>query len=551
MKQELTAAIEDLVLNIFDIKVVIELFRPEEQYGDYTTNIALQLSKQLTKKPVDVANQLSLAMRHDLSKWVTEVTVAGPGFINLKLADNVLNGAITGHYKPSSKVSGLKTLIETNNPNPFKAMHIGHAFNAIMADTIANLLEIKGNQTHRVSYHGDVGNHVGMSMWAILGFLNGDLKKLQTIPIDQRNSFMSEMYIAGNKAYKEDELAKKEIEKLAEESFSQKDQFFKTVYETCKAWSMDLLQQTIKRLGCQPTEKQYFESQAESQGVKIVKQCVGPVFTKSDGALIFDGSKYGGYLCVFVSSRDRGLYAARDLGLMELKNQDYQPDQSYIITAEEQRAYFKTVIKAAELCLPELNCPTINIPTGTVKLATGKMSSRNGAVLDIEWLFKQIEKAVLERGAQATQDVLIGALRYEFLRIRIGGDVIFDIKQATSINSNSGPYLQYSYARARSILSKVDHKEKTLADNYQSLERSLLRKISEYSEIIDKASADLLPHRICTYLYELAQNFNRFYEANRVIDDPRQDIRLTLVEAYATTLRSGLTILGIASPDKM
>lgn len=549
MKEALTTAIAQAVSDLFAVEQLVELTRPDPQFGDYSTNVALQLAKTIGQPPRAIAESLAAKLRDALQAHIAEVTIAGPGFINLRVTDEVL------YQQAEQGITSAQTqkvVIETNNPNPFKAMHIGHAFNAIIGDTLANLLEAGGNEVHRVSYHGDVGSHVGKSMWALLKFVDGDPSKLQTVVPQDRNRFMSEMYAAGAKAYTEDEAIKEEINRLAEASFTLDDPVYKTVYETCKAWSFELLDATIARLGCKPGERKYLESEADAMGVATVKQHVGSVFSESDGAIIFEGEKYGGFTNVFVSSRGRGLYAARDLGLMQLKQREFNPQKSYIVTAEEQRDYFKGVIKAAELCMPELNGVTVNLSTGTVKLSTGKMSSRKGEVLDIAWLFEQVEQAVRARGAEPDADTLIGALRYEFLRVKLGGDVVFDVNEAVSVTGNSGPYLQYAHARARSILRKSSAAPTDTSDEpLQPDERALLRKLSEFAEVTDRAIAELAPHSICTFLYELAQEFNRFYEHNRVIDDPRQALRLSLVQRYADRLRDGLQLLGITAPEQM
>jgi arginyl-tRNA synthetase len=435
-------------------------------------------------------------------------------------------------------------------------MHIGHAFNAILADTIANLIDISGGTTHRVSYHGDVGAHVGKSMYSILHYLGGDLTALYAIPEQDRNSFMSRMYTEGASAYKDNEQAKTEIDVLAQQSFVLDDPLYKAVYETCTAWSFAQIDAIVQRLGNKPIERRYLESEADALGVQTVNQHVPDVFQQSDGALIFPGSQYGTFDNVFVSSGGRGLYGARDLGLMQLKHRDYPTaSKSYIVTAEEQRDYFKGVIKAAELALPELTGLTVNISTGTVKLSTGKMSSRTGDVLGIDWLFDVIAEAVVARGGEVTEGVVAGALRYQFLKVRVGSDVVFDISEAVSLQGNSGPYLQYAHARARSIVRKagpnIDQSTDLQGVELEPAERSFARKMGEYGDVIDNAAAELMPHLVCTYLYELAQTFNRFYENNRVLDDPRQSLRLSLVQAYATRLQSGLGLLGMYAPEKM
>lgn len=573
MKTELEQAIAAVVREQYDVQIEIDLTRPEAQFGDYATNVALQLAGKLGRNPREIAEEIATKLR-DFDDF-TDVIVAGPGFINIRLADEAMLKLIT--TEPAKSRAGMTVVIETNNPNPFKAMHIGHAMNAIVADTIANLLEASGAHTYRVSYHGDVGLHVGKSMWALLRYVDGDASKLNEILPAERNEFMSRMYAEGSRAYKEEEVAKAEIAELAKQSFTREDSLYASIYETVFAWSFTEIDDNMHRLGNKPVERRFLESDADMRGVKIVQDNVPKVFQESDGALVFKGSDHGTFDNAFVSSNGQGLYAARDLGLIQLKNEQYHPSKSYIITAEEQRDYFKGVLAAAGLCFPELKDITVNISTGMVKLSTGKMSSRDGGVITISWLFNQVAEAIRARGGEATEDVMVGALRYAFLKVRVGGDIIFDINESVSIQGNSGPYLQYAHARARSILSKAQNTDmrsmvasEQLADmsasdvspveratpllNNEGLEegeRALLRKLTEYVETVEKAMDELLPHYICTYLYELAQEFNRFYEKNRVIGDDRESVRLWLVGMYADTLRSGLSLLGIHAPEKM
>lgn len=541
--RELIAAV---VRERYDQEVVVQLTRPDEQFGDFATNVALQLAKPLGRNPREVAEEICSSLQ---SEFIAKAEVAGPGFINITLTDSALI-EMSHEARVAQNRQGQTVVIETNNPNPFKAMHIGHAFNAILGDTIANLVEASGAHTYRVSYHGDVGLHVGKSMYSLLKFVAGDPNKLHEVPETERNGFMSQMYAEGSRAYKDDEAARAEIEELTKMSFTREDPVYAAVYDICKDWSFSQIDKNVARLGNVPIVERFLESDAELRGVKIVKDNVPAVFQESNGALVFEGSKYGAFDNAFVSNRGTGLYAARDLGLMQLKNEQYHPDKSYIVTAEEQRDYFKGVIAAAELCMPEMKGVTVNIPTGTVKLTTGKMSSRDGGVVEIDWLFDQVAEAIKARGGEASDEMIAGVLRYQFLQVRIGGDVVFDIENAVSVTGNSGPYLQYAHARACSILRKAEAVGE-LGGELQPDERSLARKIGEYAEVADQATAELMPHYICTYLYELAQAFNRFYEKNRVIGDERQAVRLGLVQAYASTLQKGLNLLGIHAPEQM
>lgn len=546
MREEIASDVASVITKLFNIQVDVELTRPDEQFGDYATNIALKLAKQLGRNPREVATEIAGSLGG--SAPIQSVEVAGPGFLNITLTDDALCRQVTA--KPATLRSDT-VVIETNNPNPFKAMHIGHGYNAILGDTVANLIEYAGAKTYRVSYHGDVGLHVGKSMYSLLKYVEGDPSKLDAVPVAEYNSFMSRMYAEGSQAYKADPAAKAEIDELTKQSFTREDAVYAQVYETCKAWSFAGIDSMVASLGNKPIVERFLESNADARGVDIVRKHTPGVFIESDGALVFPGSKYGSFDNAYVTSRGLGLYGARDLGLMQLKNEQYHPDKSYIITGGEQAGYFKGVITAAGLIWPEMKDVTVNIPTGLVKLSTGKMSSRDGDVVEVGWLFDQFREAIVARGGEPNEELIAGAMRYQFLKVKIGGDVVFDISDAVSLSGNTGSYLQYAHARARSILSKHSGEVSSDVTEFEPAERTLLRKVGEYQEVAERAATELLPHYICVYLYELAQEFNRFYEHNRVLDDPREAARLWLVDRYAQTLRQGLELLGIVAPERM
>ncbi len=537
--------IAQIITDEFGVEGDVVLTRPDVQFGDYATNVALQLAGKLGKSPRDIATQIAEKLQG--TGEFEKVEVAGPGFINLTLSPSALLDLTK--REPIPHRAGQTVVIETNNPNPFKAMHIGHAYNAILADTIANLLAVDGARTYRVSYHGDVGLHVGKSMYSLLRYADGDIAKIEAIPEAERNTFMSKMYAEGSKAYKEDDTAKAEINDLAEQSFEPKTGLYIQIYDLCKKWSFEQIDALVARLGNVSTERRFLESDADVYGVKTVRDNTPKVFSQSDGAYIFEGSKYGAFDNAFIASNGRGLYAARDLGLMQYKNEYYHPDHSYIVTGNEQAAYFKGVIAAAEQIWPEQAGQTVNIPTGLVKLTTGKMSSRDGEVIEVGWLFDEFKKAIEARGGEPTDEIIAGALRYQFLKAKIGGDVVFDVNEAVSLTGNTGSYLQYAHARARRILEKLDSVQPLT--EVRSEDRLLVRKLGEYRETVELATRSLEPHHICHYLFELAQEFNRYYEKNQVVGNEHEAHRAGLVSVYADTLRAGLLVLGIAAPDKM
>ncbi|PID31582.1 arginine--tRNA ligase [Candidatus Saccharibacteria bacterium] len=539
--------ITHVVAEQFGQAVEVQLSRPESRYGDYATNVAMQLAGRLGKKPRDVAEQIAEKLR--TNEDFIEVSVAGPGFINIRLSDAALIRQI--YTRPEAIRRGRQVVIETNNPNPFKPMHIGHAYNAVLGDTMANLLAVSGADVKRVSYHGDVGAHVGKSMWALLRYCGGDADKLSAIPAGERNVFMGKMYAEGAKAAKEDEQAAHEIDELARQSFTREDPLYARVYDTVFDWSFAQIDAVMARIGNLPIERRYLESAADTRGVETVRAHVPDVFTESDGALIFEGSKHGSFDNVFVASSGLGLYGARDVGLVQLKSADYPDmDECIVVTGGEQAAYFRGVIAAVELALPELRGKLKNYPTGLVKLSSGKMSSRTGDVVTIGWLFDEFGAAIKQRGGEPADEIIAGALRYQFLKVKIGGDVVFDINEAVSLTGNTGSYLQYAHARARRILEKSSHGFALPHELYDE-DRPLIRKLSEYHETVDLATRELAPHHVCNYLFELAQEFNRYYEKHHVIGDEKEAHRISLVALYADILQAGLGVLGIKVPERM
>lgn len=539
--------IKTIVQDLYSVDTTVKLERPDIQFGDYSTNVALALAREVGKNPREIAEEIASKLREGSD--VSEVSVAGPGFINMTLGSASLL-ALT-HEEPSQSRRGQSVVIETNNPNPFKAMHIGHAYNAVLADTIANLLAVSGANVHRVSYHGDVGTHVGKSMYAILQESGGDITKLEAIAPSERNAFMSKMYASGSRAAKESEAVKQAVDELAKQSFVLDDATYKAIYDMCATWSYDEIDHTVARLGNVPIEKRYVESQTEEPGKALIKAHTPGVFIQSDGAYVFEGSKYGSFDNVYIGSHGNGLYGAHDMGLIQLKYNDYPDlDMSIVVTGGEQAAYFKGVIAASELAIPELKGKLYNYPTGLVKLTTGKMSSRTGDVVEIGWLFDEFSKAIQARGGEPTDEIIAGALRYQFLKAKIGSDVVFDINEAVSLTGNTGSYLQYAHARARSILGKSSSEVVHPTELYDE-DKALVRKLSEYHEVVDRALDLLEPHHLCTYLFELAQEFNRYYEKNQVIGGEREAHRIAVVALYADTLEAGLAILGIHAPSHM
>lgn len=557
MEEKISQAIKVL----YDVEASVQLSRPEPEFGDYATNIALQLAGRLGKSPREIADNIAGHLR-EMGEF-SEVTVAGPGFINIRVSDSVLKtelNKMTGpEYGISHAFDGKVVITEYSDPNPFKVLHAGHFYTSVIGDGISNLIEQAGGKVHRVNFGGDVGLHVAKTLWAIVKKLDGEYpEKLLDIPENERSEWMAACYVEGTRVYEDNEQAKIDITTLNKKVYqihtdNDHDSALAQIYWTCRKWSYDYFNDFYKRIGT-TFEKYYPESETAPTGLAtVLKQKENGVYEDSEGAVIFKGEPYGLHTRVFVNKEGLPTYEAKDVGLSIKKWDDYHFDESVIITGNDITEYMKVVLKSIEQFEPELAKRTLHITHGNVKLAGGvKMSSRIGnflrAVDVIEAAADENEKT---QGNRDDAPVL-GAIKYAFLKNRIGPDIIFDPRESVGLQGNSGPYLQYAHARAVSILAKLGGEYLAAqTESFDLGERSLLVKMTDFGEVIESATKLLEPHLVCTYLYELAQTFNRFYEVSRIVDDPREAIRGRLVSAYASILKSGLNILGIQAPDRM
>lgn len=551
---DIKTIIDDSIKDLFNQEVSVELTRPDSQFGDFTCNVALQLAKKVGKSPREIADEL--VKRLEQATVIKKAEVAGPGFINITVSDQALWKMATS--ESDKYLDGQAIVTEYSDPNPFKVLHAGHLYTSVVGDAIANLLENAGAKVSRVNFGGDVGLHAAKSMWAIIKELGEENpEKLEAVGESQRPDWLASRYIEGNEAYDNDEVAKSEIMLLNKKIYSlhnenDHDTNFAKIYWTTRQWSYDYFDDFYANIGSH-FDKYYPESQTASIGLEAVKSHIPDVFQESDGAVIFDGKKFGLHTRVFINSEGLPTYETKDVGLSILKKRDFDFDKSIIMTGNEQDQYMEVVLKAIEQFAPDLSRTTTHISHGIVKMQGGvKMSSRKGNFLKAVDVLSSAKDANRQQNNSSDEQISLGAVKYAFLKHRIGGDIIYDPENSVSLHGNSGPYLQYAHARARSILEKsANEPSNPETEEFDELERTLVQKLSEFSEVIERSSLDLAPHYICTYLYELSQIFNRFYEGSKVIGDEREKLRLGLVSRYANVLHSGLKLLGIQAPNKV
>ncbi|HSE29060.1 MAG TPA: arginine--tRNA ligase [Candidatus Saccharimonadales bacterium] len=521
-----------------------------------------KIAAEQKTNPVELAKKLAEQLK---MPELAKVEAAG-GFVNLWLSDDVLLGAlkqVDANFGSHKTFKDKEILIEHTAVNPFKEFHIGHAYANTIGEALARLHEAAGAKVHQISYHGDVGPQIAMPVWGAAKMLaanegdwydNGDPagRTMSDVAVDKRIAFLGAAYAKGAAAFKEDEESAAEIKAINKHIYLRDDEGVDEIYSTGSRWSFDYFDDVCDQLKSGNFEKHYLESEMGPIGAEIVKSNLGDVFEESNGAIVYNGEQKAGlHTRVFINGQGLPTYEAKELGLTFTKQNDYpQMTQTIVVTGNEIDEYFKVLIAAVSELDPSLGAKMKHISHGMVKLSSGKMSSRTGKVLSAVDVLNQVKQAISDNyQTEAIDDVKLAAIKYAFLKQRISGDVIFDINESVSLEGNSGPYIQYAHARGQSILAKSQVRGEITDLN--AGERILATKILEYPAATAKAINELAPHNVCTYLYELTQTFNRFYEKNRVIDDPREATRIALVAAYCQVLKNGLSILNIAAPEKL
>ncbi len=568
MKEKLENLIKESLKNlgIEDGAVILE--HPADlKMGDYSTNVAMVYAKKLGMNPRDLAEKIKveLSARQGLAE-IEKIEVAGAGFINFYLSREFFTTSVKDILKQgegwgkNELLSGKKVMVEYTQPNPFKPFHIGHLMSNAIGESISRVVEYSGAHTVRANYQGDVGPHVAKAIWGIIN--SGESYE------DKRALWIGEQYAKGSDAYDNNEDSKKEIDEINKKVYDKTDDGINKIYSWGRKVTLDAFEEIYKILGTK-FDYYFFESEMAPIGEKIVHENTGKVFEESDGAIVFKAEKYDPKLHtrVFMNSKGLPTYETKEIGLTITKFEKENPDISIITTAIEQGEYMKVVQKAVSLIHPDYESRMKHITHGMMRLATGKMSSRKGNVVTGESLLRDSMDVVREKVAERelteeeknniAEIVGVSALKYSILRSSLGSDIVYDFEKSISFEGDSGPYLQYTAVRASSILKKADELELRIT-NYELLiipeEVTTLEKtLYQFGEVVARSYSLLEPHHIATYLTELASAFNTFYGNTIIVDknDPHTLYRLALVQAFHITMKNGLYLLGIKTPEKM
>ena len=555
----------------------IKLEHPEvEEYGDYSTNIAMVMARDLKTSPVELAQKIAEKM---------DAKVAGPGFINVKLQSDyfvsVLDRVITQGQEYGRHAGGLETrLIEHTSPNPNKAMHLGHLRNNVTGMAIANIWEFLGKKVIRDCIDNNRGIAIAKLMWGYKKFAEGKTPEKLGLRPDR---FVDELYSKANDEFERSEEVQKEVRQMVVD-WEAEDKKTWDLWKKVLEYSYLGQKMTLERLGNR-WDKVWHEHEHYREGKRFVEEGLKKgVFRRADnGTVLTDLADYNLPDTVVMKSDGTALYITQDLSLTRLKRDTFRPDRLFWVIGPEQSLALKQMFAVCEQLGIGKREDYEHVAYGYMSIkGHGKMSSRKGNVVYIDDLLDlargKVEKLIAddrevegEKKEEIAEKVGVGAVKYSILKVGRMQDMAFDMDESISMEGNSGPYLQYTYARARSVLAKsqeTNPKKQTnfkfQESNYQfnSEEVAVLRWIYRFPEVVEEAGERLAPNLVCNYLFELAQRFNTFYNKDSILGSAKgkvlsakeketRDFRLAMTSAVGQVLKNGLGLLGIEALERM
>ena len=565
---------------------------PDPAMGDLAFP-CFKLAKALRKGPPQIAAELATRVNEapGLSGLIMQATAAGP-YVNLRLelgqaAALVLPPLARGEMH-APRPSGTRVMIEYSQPNTHKAFHVGHLRNLCLGDALVRLLRADGDEVVAANYLGDVGAHIAKCLWWYLDHL-GD----RTPPDSHRGEWLGELYAAASNQLEQWDEAAKAGDTAAAASLAAakartteilkkleaREPELLRVWSETRRWSLDDFAEIYAWCGVH-FDRVFFESEVDEPGLKLVEEFLqAGVFTTSEGAVgvVNDEVKHMPFF--MLRKRDgTGLYATKDLALARLKFEEYRIDRSIYVVDVRQSDHFRHVfltLKKMGFAQAE-RCQ--HVPYEMVELPDGPMATRKGNVVLLRSLRQQMTGQIRRLYLDAFKDtwpedeiaetahtIALGAIKYGMLARDVNQKIVFDMPAWLELTGNTGPYLQYTAARAQSILNKCAEVDKTLAPAVLAGattggwaepdpgERALLLALDGLPAAIHGAAAQLRPAQLCTYLFDLAQSFNRFNAACPVKPSEGEVLqrRLLLVTATVKAMHHALGLLGIPVPRRM
>jgi len=535
-------------------------------FGDYSTSVALRLAKLLKKNPMIIAEEIK--KNFPKTDFIEQIEIIKPGFINFWVNSNYFldyarkvseeKFEFPSYYLGKNK----KVMVEFAHPNTHKLFHIGHLRNISTGEAMVRILEAVGNKVVRSNYQGDIGLHIAK---CIYGIKNSKVKSQNLKTLKEKTEFIGKMYTKGTKAYEEDSKAKEEIIKINQMIYDQDPEIL-PLWQKTKQWSLEYFDKVYKRVDSH-FDRLYLESEITKRGSEISQEIFEKgILEKSQGAIVFNGKKYGLDIRVFVNSLGFPTYEGKELGLAEKEFSEFgELDKNIHVVTPEQTSFFKVTFKVEELIdEKKYKNKQFHLVYEWVRLKESKMSSREGNVIEADWLIDKIKEKIIKQFNcnNKTAEILgVASVKYSFLKNSTQTVIAFDIDESIAVDGNSAPYLIYTYVRCQSVLRKTNDVTLRKAQGDRSImmsstnhdELNLLRKFYQFPEVVLKTAENYSPNFIATYIYGLASQFNLFYQKNPILKSEKEtkELRLLITLTTAKIIKKGLELLGIKTVEKM
>ena len=592
IEQQLMAAARQAVKELYGQEVpekMVQLQKTRSEFEGNLTLVVFPFVKMARKNPEQTGQELGQYMV-DHCKAVSRFNVV-KGFLNLTISDEawlqlLANIDATPHYgeKAADEQSAL-VMIEYSSPNTNKPLHLGHVRNNLLGWSLAQIMQANGYRVVKTNIVNDRGIHICKSMLAWQKWGNGETPESSGKKGDH---LIGDYYVAFDKHYREEvkqlmaqgmdeEQAKQEAPLIKEAhamlvKWEQGDAEVRALWEKMNSWVYAGFDETYRKMGVS-FDKIYYESQTYLKGkAKVEEGLAKGLFERhDDGSVWADLTNEGLDQKLLLRSDGTSVYMTQDIGTAEMRYEDYPIDKMIYVVGNEQNYHFQVLSILLDRLGFKWGKELTHFSYGMVELPNGKMKSREGTVVDaddlMELMVSDAYKTSMELGKfddmteEERQDIArivgMGALKYFILKVDARKNMLFNPEESIDFNGNTGPFIQYTYARIRSILRKVTKapEGKTLPTiALAEKEVELIQKMSEYGAAVQQAGKDYSPSGIANYCYELTKVFNQFYHDYSILNEPdmqKRETRLIIARNVAKILKNGMSLLGIEVPERM
>ena len=570
---------------------MVQLQETRAEFEGQLTLVVFPFLKMSKKAPEATAQEIGEKLVEKVPEVISKFNVI-KGFLNLtinpaqwiELLESIQQNPTFG-FTPVTEQSPL-VMIEYSSPNTNKPLHLGHVRNNLLGWALANVMQANGNKVVKTNIVNDRGIHICKSMLAWLKYGNGETPETSGKKGDH---LIGDYYVAFDKHYREEvkelvakgmdeEQAKQEAPLIKEAhemlvKWEQNDPEVRGLWKKMNEWVYAGFDETYKALGVS-FDKIYYESNTYLEGKEKVEEGLekGFFYRREDGSVWADLTKEGLDEKLLLRSDGTSVYMTQDIGTAKLRFQDFPIDKMIYVVGNEQNYHFQVLSILLDKLGFKWGKDLVHFSYGMVELPNGKMKSREGTVVDADDLIatmiqdarqmsadkvNKLEGITEEEAQEIARIVGMGALKYFILKVDARKNMLFNPEESIDFNGNTGPFIQYTYARIRSILRKADSACVTSISSSSSLsskEVELIQKMNEFGAAVEQAGKDYSPSGIANYCYELTKVFNQFYHDYSILNEPdeqKKAVRLMLAKNVAKIIKNGMSLLGIEVPERM